>query len=385
MYYDYIIVGSGFAGCVMAERIANKLNKKVLIIEKRSHIGGNCYDEIDKSGILIHKYGPHIFHTDNEYVFNYLSKFTKWHEYTHKVVASVDGMIIPIPFNINTLYKVFTKNKAQILEEKLISAYGKNKKIPILELLEANDIDLKELGKYIYDKIFVNYTTKQWGKKPEELDIKVTARVPILTSRDNRYFTDKYQVLPKHGYTKLFENMILHKNISLLLNTNAFNHLKIEKNKIYYNNTLFKGKLIFTGMIDELFSHKFGMLPYRSVDLIFKTFEKEFYQNHATINYPNEHNYTRITEFKHMLPIKKQKTTILIEYPQEYKYNKNIPYYPMFTHENYEKYEKYFSCASKINNLFLIGRLAEYKYYDMDDIVAHALKIFKNKIYYNEL
>ncbi len=381
MNYDYIIVGAGFAGAVLAERIATQLNKKVLVLEKRSHIGGNCYDEVDaSSGVIVHTYGPHLFHTDNEEVYSYLSQFTHWHAYVHEVVASVDENIIPIPFNFNTLDTIYTQDKAALLKQKLISRYGKDQKIPILELMKEDDPDLKELAQYVYEKIFVNYTAKQWGKKPEEIDGAVTARVPVLTSHDNRYFTDKYQAVPQDGYTKLFENMLNHENITIEVDCDALERVEIKKNTIFFDSKQCHAKVIFTGMIDELFADKFGELPYRSIDLGFETLDQEYYQNHAVVNYPNEHNYTRITEFKHIHPVSTNKTTILKEYPQAYKRDINTPYYPMFTDENQIKYDQYASYAKQIPNLLLVGRLAEYKYYDMDDIVARSLEVFEDII-----
>ncbi len=378
--YDYIIVGAGFAGAVLAERIATQLDKKVLIIEKRSHIGGNCYDEVDASGVIVHTYGPHLFHTDNQKVYDYLSQFTSWHEYVHEVVAEVDGNIIPIPFNFNTLYEVYTTPKADLLKHKLIEKYGEGQKIPILELMKDNDSDLQELAQYVYDKIFVNYTAKQWGKKPEEIDGAVTARVPVLTSYDNRYFTDKYQAVPSEGYTKLFKKMLTHKNIDIALNCDALDRIAIKDNTLFFDGKEPPAKVIFTGMIDELFADTFGELPYRSIELEFETLDKEFYQGHAVVNYPNEHDYTRITEFKHIHPAATQKTTILKEYPQAYQRDVNTPYYPMFTDENQMKYNQYAAFAQQIPNLLLVGRLAEYKYYDMDDIVARALEVFTSEI-----
>lgn len=379
--YDYIIVGAGFAGAVLAERIASQLDKRVLVIDRRSHIGGNCYDEVDESGVIVHTYGPHLFHTDNNEVYAYLSQFTDWHPYVHEVVAFVDDNIIPIPFNFNTLDAVYTQNKSDLLKYKLLARYGKDQKIPILELMKENDGDLQELAQYVYDKIFVNYTAKQWGKKPEEIDGSVTARVPILTSYDNRYFTDKYQAVPTDGYTKLFEKMLDHKKITVELNSNALDRLSINKDqKMIFEGEACTAQVIFTGMIDELFTDKFGELPYRSIDLRFETIDQEYYQGYAVINYPNEHLYTRITEFKHIHPVITSKTTILKEYPQEYIRDKNTPYYPMFTDENQIRYNQYASYAEQIPNLMLVGRLAEYKYYDMDDIVERALDIFENEI-----
>jgi len=378
--FDYIIVGAGFAGAVMAERIANKLNKKVLIIEKRDHIAGNCFDYKDENNIVIHKYGPHLFHTENTKVFDYLSAFTQWDIYNHKVLAVIDGKEVPIPFNINTLYEVFPDTLAKRLEEKLLREFTYNSKIPILELKNSEDPDLQFLADFVYEKIFVHYTAKQWGMKPEDMDSAVTARVPIFIGRDDRYFNDKYQVVPTTGYTNLFKNMLHHKNIKLLLNTEFSEVCSISEDGFNLMGNEFKGKVIYTGPIDELFDYKFGDLPYRSVDMVFETVEQEIYQKAATVNYPNNYNFTRITEFKHIHPSKGDKTTILKEYPKAYDKTKDTPYYPIFTDENQKKYDKYFEYAKQWKNLILVGRLAEYKYYDMDDIVARALEFFEKEI-----
>ncbi len=380
--FEFIVVGSGFAGSVIAERMANVLNQKVLIIEKRRHIGGNCYDYRDENNIIVHKYGPHLFHTDYKEVFDYLSNFTDWHIYHHKVLAFVDGKKIPLPFNLNSIYEVFPQELAKRLEVKLIEKYGYGTKIPILELLKEEDQDLKFLANYVYEKIYKNYTMKQWGLKPEEISPQVTARVPIYISRDNRYFTDRYQVIPKDGYTKIFERMLNHPNIKIMLNTDFKEviSIEVEDKKIYFLEQEFKGKLIFTGMIDELFNFKYGFLPYRSLDLRFETIEQEYYQEAPVVNYPNDYDFTRITEFKHIHPVKSDKTTILKEYPKAYQPNVDIPYYPVFTKENQELYNKYKEEADKFENLVLVGRLAEYRYYDMDDVVKRALEVFEERI-----
>jgi len=380
--FNYIVVGSGFSGAVIAERIANVLNRKVLVLEKRNHIGGNCYDYKDENNIIVHKYGPHLFHTDYKEVFDYLSNFTDWHIYHHKVLAFVDGKKVPLPFNLNSIYEVFPQELAKRLEVRLIEKYGYGTKIPILELLKEEDQDLKFLANYVYEKIYKNYTMKQWGLKPEEISPQVTARVPVYVSRDNRYFTDKYQVIPKDGYTKIFERMLNHPNIKIMLNTDFKEVISIdfENKKIYFLGQEFKGKLIFTGMIDELFNFKYGFLPYRSLDLRFETIEQEYYQEAPVVNYPNDYDFTRITEFKHIHPVKSNKTTILKEYPKAYRPNVDIPYYPVFTKENQELYNKYKEEADKFENLVLVGRLAEYRYYDMDDVVKRALEVFEERI-----
>ncbi|MCT7512602.1 UDP-galactopyranose mutase [Aliarcobacter cryaerophilus] len=374
---DFIVVGSGLAGVVVAEQIASKLNKKVLIIEKRDHIGGNCFDHKDDNNILVHKYGPHLFHTNHKEVVDYLSKFTSWDIYNHEVLAYIDGKKVPIPFNLNTLYEVFPKQKAKILEQKLLENFEYNSKIPILELKKSNDEDLSFLADFIYEKIFLNYTAKQWGMKPEEMDSAVTARVPVFIGRDNRYFNDVYQMVPKDGYAKMINKMLKHKNIKLMLNTEFKEVCEIKENDFYLFDRKFEGRVIYTGQIDELFDYKFGDLPYRSVNMQFETIEKDFYQEKTTVNYPNDYDFTRITEFKHIHPINTPKTTILKEYPQEYVRNKNTPYYPIFTNENQNKYNQYLEYSKEFKNLILVGRLAEYKYYDMDDIVKRALEVFK--------
>jgi len=380
--FNYLIIGSGFSGCVIAERIANVFNKKVLIIEKRNHIGGNCYDCKDENNILIHKYGPHLFHTDYKDVFDYLSNFTDWQMYQHRVLAFIDGKNVPIPFNLNTLHEVFPQSLAEKLEKKLLSKYSYNTKVPILDLKKEEDLDLQFLADFVYEKVFKNYTEKQWGLKPEDIDPQVTGRVPIYISRDNRYFTDTYQALPKEGYTKIFERMLYSPNIKIMLNTDFKEVINIdfENKKIYFWEQEFKGKLIFTGMIDDLFDFKYGYLPYRSLDLHFESVEKEYYQEVAVINYPNDYDFTRITEFKHIHPVKTDKTIILKEYPKDYQPNKDIPYYPVFTKENQETYNKYYEEAKKLENLILVGRLAEYKYYDMDDVVKRALEVFEERL-----
>ena len=381
--FEYIIVGAGLAGSVLAERIANVLDKKVLIIEKRNHIGGNCYDNYDENGILVHKYGPHIFNTDSKEVWAYLSKFTDWYLYEHEVLGFIDGNKVPIPFNLNTLKELMPEGKAGTLEEKLIDEFGYNIKIPILELKKVEDEDLKLLADFIYQKVFLNYTIKQWGMKPEELDPSVTGRVPVFISNDNRYFQNSYQGMPKEGYNKLFERMLENKNIKILLNTDFREVINFTRDKIDLFGEEFNGKLIFTGNIDEFFNYEFGELPYRSLRFEFENEDLEYFQEAGTVNYPNDYDFTRITEFKRLTGQKASSTTIVKEYPQIYnrKINgKEIPYYPIPKKENNDLYRKYFEKAQSIDNIIFVGRLAEYRYYNMSDVIKSALNIFRNDI-----
>lgn len=379
--FDYIVIGAGFAGAVIAERIAGILNRKVLVIEKRDHIGGNCYDYRDKNNIIIHKYGPHLFHTDCKKVFDYLSNFTDWHSYHHRVLAFVKGKKVPVPFNFNSMDMLFPAELSIRLQKILLKKYPAFSRVPILEMRKTNDRDLQFLANFIYEQIFMNYTVKQWGKKPEEITPDVTARVPVVMGRDDRYFTDKYQAVPAEGYTKIFERMLNHPDIKLMLNTDFKKVIKLDfkKGKTYFSGQEFKGKLIFTGMIDELCKYRFEFLPYRSLEFKFETIEKEFYQEVAVVNYPNDYDFTRITEFKHIHPVKNRKTTIVFEYPREYKVG-DSPYYPMFTDEVKERYYKYMELSQQFENLILVGRLAEYRYYDMDDVIKRALEVFGERM-----
>lgn len=375
--YDTVIIGAGYAGVVLAERLASQQNQKVLVIEQRQHIGGNAYDRFDEHGVLVHEYGPHIFHTRSKEVWDYLSQFTEWHYYEHRVLAKIDGQEVPIPFNLNTIAEVFPKDLAEILQQKLVSMLGYNVKVPILKLREQDDGDLKFLADYVYEKVFLHYTLKQWGIGPEELDPTVTGRVPVYISRDDRYFQDKYQGLPKYGYTEMFQNMLSNPNINLMLNTKYQDVMTISKDGHTLFGQPFDGQIIYTGMIDELFAFEYGELPYRSLRFEYDTFDIEYKQSVGQLNSPNSYDFTRITEFKYLTGQKHPKTTLAREYPQAYVRGENTPYYPIIADENHAKYKDYKALADELPNVHLVGRLAEYKYYDMDAVVATALKLYK--------
>lgn len=362
-----LIIGSGITGIVLAERFANA-GAKVLIIEKRNHIGGNCYDFEDGNGIFVHQYGPHIVHTHYKEVWDYLSRFTDWIYYQHKVLGFIDGQFVPIPFNLNTLYMLFSRKMAERIERKLLRRFGFGKSISILELRKTEDQDLRFLADFVYEKVFLHYTLKQWGLKPEELDPSVTGRVPVVVSRDDRYFHDPYQGIPREGYTKMFEKMLAHSNIQVELNTDFF----AIKDRLQYD------LLFYTGPIDEFFGYKFGKLAYRCVEMRFSTFNLESYQPVAVVNYPNDYDFTRITEFKKFTGNTASQTTIGIEYPGE----SGFPAWPFLDERNKQIFEEYRREAESLRkeNIYFVGRLAEYRYYDMDDAVKRALDVFAEVI-----
>jgi UDP-galactopyranose mutase len=375
--FDYIVIGAGFAGSVVARMMADN-NKKVLVIDKRNHIAGNMYECFDESGIRIHLYGPHIFHTNSDKVFEFLKKYSDFYEYEHKVVGRIEGKIVPIPFNFTSLEMLFDKEKADEIKSKLKENFNKEK-VSILDLVNHEDEVIKEFGNYVYKNVFENYTAKQWEIDIKDIDKSVINRVPVVLGYDDRYFNDKLQFMPKEGYTKLFENLLKHENIKVKLNTNAKDIMRLDDNKIYIDNIEYNGKIVFTGAIDEFLNYKYGELPYRSLNLVFENYDVDYFQSNSVVNYPNEEKFTRITEFKYLTNQNCEgKTTILKEYPLKYDINNEKckdPYYPILDEKNYELYNKYKSEIDKYNNIFLCGRLAEYKYYNMDLAVEKALEI----------
>jgi UDP-galactopyranose mutase len=357
--FDYLIVGAGFAGSVMAERLAGQSGKRVLMVEKRPHIGGNAYDHYDDDGILVHKYGPHIFHTNSREIFEYLSQFTAWRPYQHRVLASVDGQLVPIPINLDTVNRLYGLQLTSFQLEEFFASVAE----PRETIRTSEDVVVNKVGRELYEKFFRGYTRKQWGLDPSELDATVTARVPVRTNRDDRYFTDIYQAMPLHGYTRMFERMLSHPNIKVMLNTDYREIAGV----IPYR------EMIYTGPIDAFFDYRFGRLPYRSLEFVFETINTTASQPTGTVNYPNDYAYTRITEFKHLTGQEHGKTSIVYEFPRA----EGDPYYPVPRPENAELYKRYEALAETTPGVHFVGRLATYKYYNMDQVVAQALALYR--------
>ena len=356
--FDYLIVGAGFAGSVLAERLATGSGKRVLLIDKRPHVGGNAYDHYDDAGILVHKYGPHIFHTNSRDVFQYLSRFTEWRPYQHRVLASVDGQLLPIPINLDTVNRLYGLTLTAFQLGDFFASVAERRD----PIRTSEDVIVNKVGRELYEKFFRNYTRKQWDLDPSELDASVTARVPVRTNRDDRYFTDTYQAMPFHGYTRLFERMLAHPLIKVMLNTD---YREVD-------GLIPRVETIYTGPVDEYFDYRYGRLPYRSLRFRFETLNEAVHQSAPVVNYPNHNPYTRVTEFKYLTGQEHPKTSLVYEYPQA----DGDPYYPVPRPENGELYRRYEALASATPGVHFVGRLATYKYYNMDQVVAQALTLY---------
>lgn len=356
--YDYLIVGAGFAGSVLAERLARHSHKRVLLVDRRPHIGGNAYDHHDDAGLLVHKYGPHIFHTNSREIFEYLGQFTAWRPYEHRVLASVEGRLVPMPINLDTINQLYGLELSALELDGFFASVA----MPVEQIRNSEDVIVSRVGRDLYEKFFRNYTRKQWGLDPSELDASVTARVPIRTNRDDRYFTDTYQAMPAHGYTRMFDRMLEHPNIHIMLNTDYREIVGFIPH----------AEMIYTGPIDEFFDHRFGKLPYRSLEFRHETHDRPVFQPAPVINYPNEHKYTRITEFKYLTGQQHPKTSVVAEYPCA----EGDPYYPVPRPENNTLYQRYKELADATPRVHFAGRLATYRYYNMDQVVAQALTLY---------
>ena len=357
--FDWLIVGAGYAGSVIAQQIATERDEQVLLIDRRPHIGGNAYDRYDGAGILFHQYGPHIFHTNSKMIFDYLSQFTAWRPYEHRVLARVDDMLLPIPINLDTVNRLYNLN----LTSEELEGWFASQAEPVEEIRTSEDVVVSKVGRDLYQKFFEGYTKKQWGVYPSELDKSVTSRVPTRTNRDDRYFGDEYQFMPAGGYTRMFEKMVSHPNIKIMLQTD---YAEI-KNKIPHRRT------VYTGPVDEFFGFRLGKLPYRSLRFDHVTLDEEWHQPVAVVNYPQTEQYTRVTEYKHLTGQVHPQTTITYEYPSD----KGDPYYPVPRAENQALYKKYEALALGTRDVWFVGRLATYRYYNMDQVVGQALSTFR--------
>ena len=369
--FDYLIVGAGFSGAVLAERLATQLDKKVLLIEQRNHLGGNAYDSLDQHGIRIHNYGPHIFHTNSAEVHSYLSQFSGWRPYEHRVQAEVEGEMVPIPFNFAGL-DTHWGSSSRLMKAALVREYGLSSSVPILKLRKSQDARLRELAEFVFEAVFNGYTRKMWGRSPAELDEAVLARVPVRVSYDDRYFTDTYQAMPADGYTRMFERMLNHRNIEVRLSTPL--------SQVHGSQPEYWSKhLIYTGPLDEYFGFKHGHLPYRTLEFQFAHFNQDQVQPVGTINYPSlAQDYTRETEFKHLTGQQARGTTLCREIPREHVPGKTEPYYPVPCKESEEIRTKYEVEVKRVSqNVTFCGRLADYRYYNMDQAVARALQVFE--------
>lgn len=376
--YDALIVGAGYAGAVCARSLAEGAGMKVAVLERRPHVAGNAYDRTDDAGVLIHEYGPHIYHTFDDRVHQFLSRFTEFTDYQHKVLANIHGTLMPVPFNHRSLILAFGEEKGERLYRKLVATFGENKKVPIMELRNRNDAELAEVADYVYENVFLHYTMKQWGKTPDQIDPAITGRVPVFVGDDDRYFPQApHQGMPNEGYTELFNNMLDHDLISVFLDVDARDILSVEDTRVLAYGEPYGGEVIYTGPLDELFGMDLGALPYRTLDMVFETLDMDQFQPVGTVNYTVSEDFTRITEFKNMTgQVVPGKTTIMREYSKAYEPGSGqTPYYVINEPQNIELYKRYRARVEDVLNFHVVGRLAEYRYYDMDGVVASALSL----------
>lgn len=376
--YDMIVVGAGYAGSVCARRVAEGAGFRVAVLERREHIAGNAYDYVNDEGILVHKYGPHIYHTYSERVHEFLSRFTKWTDYQHKVLANIHGTLMPVPFNHTSLKLAFGEDRGEELYRKLVDTFGEDKKVPIMELRQKNDPDLQEVADYVYENVFLYYTMKQWGQTPDQIDPSVTGRVPVFIGDDDRYFPQApYQGMPENGYTVLFEHMLDHDLIDVFVGVDARDIFTLDENNVSVCGKVYGGEIVYTGPLDELFNLDLGALPYRTLDMQFETLEQDQFQPVGTVNYTTSEDFTRITEFKNMTgQVVPGKTTIMKEFSHAYEPGSGqTPYYAIIDPKNRALYERYLERVQNLTNFHPVGRLAEYRYYDMDAVTDSALEL----------
>ena len=376
--YDVVVIGAGYAGATCARRLAEACGLRVAVLERRNHVAGNAYDCTDAAGVLVHKYGPHIYHTFDERVHQFLSRFTEWTDYQHKVLANIHGTLMPVPFNHTSLRLAFGPERGERLYEKLVATFGENKKVPIMELREKNDPELVEVADYVYENVFLHYTMKQWGKTPDQIDKSVTGRVPVFVGDDDRYFPQApHQGMPAEGYTKLFERMLDHDLIDVFLGVDARDILGVSPEGVTLRERPYGGEIIYTGPLDELFDYDLGALPYRTLDMRFETLDCDQFQPVGTVNYTTSEDFTRITEFKNMTgQVVPGKTTIMREYSKAFEPGSGeTPYYAIIEDETQALYRRYRDRVAGLLNFHPVGRLAEYRYYDMDAVTASALEL----------
>lgn len=385
---EVLVIGCGLTGSVIGRFLAEILNKKVIIWDRRNHIGGNMYDYYDEHGILVHKYGPHIFHTKKKELYDYMCKFTEWEEYKLTYMAQIDGKFTPTPFNFQTIDDFYSEEDANDLKNRIKKVFGDRKIATVVEVLNCDDEKIRKYGEFLFEKDYSLYTAKQWGISAKEVDPSILKRVPLRFSYDIGYFDDEYQVMPKTTYVDFFKNLLNHKNIEVRLGIEALDYLKIDKvkRKILVNNKVVDFPVIYTGALDELFDTCYGKLPYRSLHFEWKYENIESKQDAPVVAYPQEDKFTRITEYKKLPKQDVKGTTYAVEYPLSYDEQCNMePYYPVLTEDSMEKYNRYLDIAKTIDNLYLAGRLADFKYYNMDQALERALslcKILKDEICY---